>query len=152
MLAGMDRALRALRVAFHEKCGLLGVKREFREAPQHDGSAHMEFTNHTFHYVVTERGTEQERRSTKDESEALFWLVSDVVFELASEYELRHRVPDEDFRRLMFAKEVELMKGLDAQWGERIRQRIDGILREYPFDDAACARLGRPVDSTQGPR
>ncbi|MBC8142094.1 MAG: hypothetical protein H7Y38_11715, partial [Armatimonadetes bacterium] len=51
-----------------------------------DGSPHMEWVSGEYHYVVTERGSEWERRTTADKKEALYWCVSDLVWSMASEY------------------------------------------------------------------
>jgi hypothetical protein len=117
---------------------MLGTRRSFHTAAQHDGSAHVEVAGDAYYYVVTERGTEFERRRTRDSDELLYWLLSDIVFSLTSEYELRHRIAGQDFRRLLFQKQVELMGQLDPGWSERKAHEIQAILSTHPFDDIAC--------------
>src|SRR5258707_252458 len=107
----------------------------FATTAQHDGSAHIEFIGGEFHYVVTERGSEHERRKTSDAEELLFWLVSDLTWEMAVEWEVRHRIQGEDFRRQLFRKDIQLMSSVSEDWARRKKEKYKKILREYPFDD-----------------
>jgi hypothetical protein len=116
-------------------CGVLGVKAVLHTRQQHTGEAHVEFLDDGYHYVVTERGTELVRRITADEDEMLYWLLSDVVFDLASGYELQNRVKGQSFRRLLFAKELELMRRLNPSWAERKSGEIEAVLAKNPYDD-----------------
>jgi len=116
-------------------CALLGQEAVVHITPQHDGSPHIEVVGGKYHYVVTERGRELERRVTESEDKVLYWLVSDLVFDLATKYELEHRAPGRDPRRLLFAKEIELMERANPEWAERTRQRIRNILKKFPYQD-----------------
>jgi len=107
----------------------------FNTSAQHDGCPHVECTNGEFNYVVTERGNEFERRKTNDPQELLFWLVSDLTWELALEWELRHRIPGEDFRRQLFRKDIELITQINPEWARRKREKYEKILGEYPFNN-----------------
>jgi len=131
-------SIRQLRARYAALCAKLGAVRSLRTSAQHDGSAHVEVRADSYHYVVTERGSEFERRRTTDPDELLFWLMSDVTFSLASEYELEHRVFGRDFRRLLFQKQIDLMGQLNADWSERKKQEIERVLAAYPYDDVAC--------------
>ena len=113
-----------------------GYKR-FATAPTHDGGPHVEHRGQTYAYVVTERGTEYERRETRDPDELLYWLVSDTTWEAASQFELAHRVAGRDSRRLLFAKHVELLESIRAEWGSRKRQEYESVLKEHPYNDGA---------------
>ena len=107
----------------------------FATAPQHDGNPHVERNEDSFCYVVTERGQEYERRRTGDPDELLYWLVSDLTWAMASEYELRHRVPGQDFRRLLFKKHSELLAEVNSQWSQRKQTEYDQVLVDHPFCD-----------------
>lgn len=125
-----------LRSEFERLCRRLKVRRVLHETPQDNGSAHVEIADGAFHYVVTGRGSELERRTTRDRNELLYWLLSAVVFELASASGVRHRIKDQDFRRLLFAKEVEIMGTINREWAERKSEEIRRILSAHPFEDA----------------
>jgi hypothetical protein len=107
----------------------------FNTSARHDGSAHVECVGGEFNYVVTERGNEFERRRTVDPQELLFWLVSDLTWEMAAEWELQHRIEGEDFRRQLFRRDIELISRIDPEWARRKREKYEKILGEYPFND-----------------
>ena len=64
-----------------------------------------------------------------------YWLISNIVFDLACNYELKHRISGQDFRRLLFSKKIELMQKVNPQWAEKKKQEIKNILAEHPYDD-----------------
>src|SRR5262245_42640298 len=107
----------------------------FATTPQHDGSPHVELEGDTFYYVVTERGQEYERRRTPDPEELLYWLVSDLTWAMASEDELRRRIPAQDFRRLLFKKHLELLADINNEWSQHKKAEYDRVLAEHPFED-----------------
>ena len=107
----------------------------FATAPQHDGSAHVEQDGDTFCYVVTERGQELERRRTTDVEELLFWLASDLTWAMAIDYEISHRIPGQDFRRLLFQKHLELLAELSPKWSQSKGAEYERVLADHPFCD-----------------
>ena len=131
----MNDSAQKLRQRYKAYCGLLGVKPVLHTRQQHTGEAHVEIVDDGYHYVVTERGTEPERRITADEDEMLYWLLSYVIFDLASGLELKNRVKGQSFRRLLFAKELELMGCLNPSWAERKSREIEAVLAKHPYDD-----------------
>jgi hypothetical protein len=89
-----------------------------------------------YFYAAQERGRELFRRTTRELDELLEWVMSDITWSLASRYELAHRVPGRDFRRLMFATWVELATGLDPAWGAHVQAYVDETLARSPYDDS----------------
>ncbi|HYG15921.1 MAG TPA: Imm63 family immunity protein, partial [Bacteroidia bacterium] len=73
-------------------------------------------------YVVVERGAEFERSCYIDINKLLYKVFSDVVFVMATDYEVKHRIENEDSRRQWFAKEIELLSVLNKQWAEWQRE------------------------------
>ena len=120
-----------------ELCGDSKPKWLFKvpDKPTHDGSPHVEVIGDEYHYVVTERGSEFERKRTKDIDELLFWLVSGDVFELACDWELEHRIEHQDSRRLMFAKEIEYLEKINSNWASKQKLNHENILKENPYND-----------------
>lgn len=100
-----------------------------------DGRPHVEISRNEYSYVVFERGCELERRQTKDFDELMFWLISDMTFELASSWELDHRLANQDPRRLIFFKQLELMNKINTHWSEKLSEAQHEILVNYPFED-----------------
>ena len=99
------------------------------------GTPYVEIDNTGYNYVVSERGTEFERRQTNDINKLLYWIFKSIVFIMASDYELDHRKPHEDFRRQLFAKTIELMEKLDSNFLRWEKEEIEKILKENPYED-----------------
>jgi hypothetical protein len=89
------------------------------------------------HFVVIERGKEIDRRSTANLDTLLYWVFDGITFSMASKYEVNNRVPNQDTRRLLFAKQEELLESLKPGWGETCKMRHQEILINYPFNDSA---------------
>lgn len=104
-------------------------------ASDQTGRPHIESDDRGYHYVVCERGTEFERATSTDAEEIAFLACRDMAFEIACEQELASRVPGQDSRRRIFAIELELLRGLDPAWAERVRAENERILAEHPFRD-----------------
>jgi hypothetical protein len=103
------------------------------ESPTHTGAAHAEVVNGQYHYVVTERGSEFERKIAKNEEELLYWFVSDSVFSIACAWELEHRKEDEDCRRQLFSKQIELLHKVNPKWAARKKAYYEQVLSKNPF-------------------
>lgn len=102
---------------------------------------HIEVDALGYHYVVRERGQETDRVTTAELEELLYHVFKDVTFSLACQYELRHRVEGQDFRRLLFGYQVALLSMLSAEWAERETHEHEHILESFPYDDLAIARV-----------
>ncbi len=129
-----------LQTEFAELCSRINpLLAQFRFPTERsdDGFAHVEIAAGHFHYVVTERGLERSRQTTADKDELLYWLVSSVASARAGDYEFRHRVRGKSFRRLMFAKQIEYLARVRADWAERTAREIDAIVAKNPYDDIA---------------
>ena len=96
------------------------------------GRPHIEADDRGYHYVVCERGTEFERATSEDAEEIAFLACRDMAFEMACERELETRVPGQDSRRRIFAIELELLRGLDPAWAERVRAETERSRAEHP--------------------
>jgi Immunity protein 63 len=96
---------------------------EFTTSPRGDGTPHIEICDGNLHFVVSERGTEYKRRVTQNEDELLYWLVCCLTREMASQWELRNRIPDTDTRIGWMKKEIEILNSINAEWA--VRKRIE---------------------------
>ena len=90
---------------------------------------HIEVDSRGYHYVVVERGEELKRITTINLDDLLYHIFEAVTFSLASDYEVTHRIPGQDFRRLLFKHQVELLSLLSTQWAERASARHERLLR-----------------------
>jgi hypothetical protein len=98
---------------------------------EQSGRPHVEVTRDgVMHWVVCERGTEFERRSTLDRRELFYWVFQSVTFSMAAAWELEHRVEGEDFRRQLWIKQFELLGQLHPTWVERRKVELGPLLKE----------------------
>ena len=133
----MDTKLRTLQEKYAALAARIGhPQSEFLTERRDDGSPHMEMVNGVYNYVVTERGSEWQRRSTSSEYEALQWLVDDLTWGIASGYELAHRIAGEDSRRQMFAKQIELLTAINPEWAAQKAEYYRQLLLRHPFNDS----------------
>lgn len=102
---------------------------------------HIEVDQKMYHYVVVERGREQLRKSTDIYDELFYWIFSDVTSEMAFEYELTHRVADQDCRRIAFPKQIELLSAISVEMGTKGTAEIEQILAKAPYDDEPTRRV-----------
>jgi hypothetical protein len=105
-----------------------------RASTDHFGTPHIEVDDTGYHFIVCERGNELERRTTKDIQTLLYWVFELIVFKMASEYELHNRKPGEDFRRVLFAKQLELFEKLNTGWLALKQKELEDILKQHPYE------------------
>lgn len=58
------------------------------------------------------------------------------AFEEASAYELKHRVSNQDSRRLIFAKELEIFSKFGPRMAQIKKREIEEVLEKFPYDDS----------------
>jgi len=102
---------------------------------RNDGTPNVEVSNSVYYYRALDRDTETINRHTTDLNILLYWVFSGITFSMACEYELANRNPSQDFRRIMFEHQVELLTLLSPEWGEREAQEHAQILEHSPFND-----------------
>lgn len=99
------------------------------------GTPHIEIDENGYNYVVSERGTEFERKQTKDINLILYWIFKPIIFRMASDYELENRKPNEDSRRQLFAKLLKLMEQLDSNFAKWEKEELDKFLEKDPYEN-----------------
>lgn len=88
-----------------------------------------------YHFVEMERGKINKQIDCIKEEDILYVIFSKITFALASEFELENRNAVEDSRRQLFAKQMELLESIDVEFAKKRKNRVDEILRIYPFHD-----------------
>jgi hypothetical protein len=88
-----------------------------------------------YHYVILEKGQEIKHQVTKNLDELLYSTFKDITFEMACDYEVRNRIEGQDFRRLLFNKQLELINLISEEFSLLLKTEIEGILKKYPFKD-----------------
>lgn len=107
------------------------------------GATHVEVDGSHYHLVTVERGMVLERKSTADFNELLYFIFSDATSDIACNFELKNRIEDQDPRRIMFKKQIELMYSINRSFGEREESRIAELLKTYPYDDELIRDMNR---------
>lgn len=100
------------------------------------GSPHVEIVDGHYDVVTTERGLELERKSFLTKDDLLYDLIALVTFWDGVEFEFRNRIANKDCRRIIFAKQLELLGLIDPDWAVRRAREIEETLRENPYDDS----------------
>jgi hypothetical protein len=125
--------------AEHDDLPTYGSSRDF-------GYPHIEVDESHYHWVVVERGQELERRTYTELDDLLFTVFASATHSIASRWELAHRASNQDSRRLLFQRQIELLTRLDPAWAARQREHLDAVLRKHPFQDAGPShQAGRPT-------
>lgn len=124
--------------------------RTFHTTPQHDGSPHVEQHGEEYHFIVTERGSEFERRRTTYPEEILYWLLEGVTQVAATNYELKNRIKGKDGREIWFPYQEKLLFNLKPEWGIRKRQEHLRILCDHPLRNEPFS--GEPSPSADASR
>lgn len=88
-----------------------------------------------FHIITYERGKIISDIEFDSISDTCFYIMSFIVFDIASSYELKNRVKYQDSRRICFQKEIELMGKISDEYANRKKEYIDNILKIAPYND-----------------
>jgi Immunity protein 63 len=102
---------------------------------EQSGRPHIEIIGQIYYYVVAERGMENNRKKTTEIEELLHWIFKGVTFSMACDYEVAHRIEGQDFRRLLFQKQIEFLNILDSGWATQMKKEKEQILEKHPFVD-----------------
>ena len=89
-----------------------------------------------YHYGgISDRGEILRDNTTYSLFEVSYWAMSGVVGTIASEFERKNRVPEQDIRRILFDKKLELLAVLGENYRKRGEIDIDEILKIAPYQD-----------------
>ena len=81
----------------------------------------IEFVDGVYIYGGYERGKRTETCSSPHAAEVMYYPVSFAARMLAQDWEMRNRIPDQDFRIQFFRKAVEYMGKVNPLWAEKLR-------------------------------
>ncbi len=89
-----------------------------------------------YYWAYYERGQDNGRgQRTRDVEELLYWFLLQTAVSIAHAYEFANRVEGPDFRRVVFAKELELLGRAGPEWRARREAEIAAMLAEDPWRD-----------------
>lgn len=95
----------------------------------------VELSEDSYHYFYIERGQKRTEVRTSDLDDLFYHIFQPITHELASRYAAQQRIPNQDFRRLLFQKQEQLMAVLSPQWAARIAKEHENILQSHPYND-----------------
>ena len=99
-------------------------------------STFIEISDNAYYLIFMERGQELERKKFLHVDDLLFEIFKYITSNMAIWYEANHRIVGRDFRRTMFAYQLELMGKLKSEWQCKLQQEIESILDRHPYKDA----------------
>jgi hypothetical protein len=88
-----------------------------------------------YNYLFTEKGEVRKHEITMEIFKIAYLIMGDVVFTVALEYATENRIPNRDFRRVLFEEEKRLWNELEKKGYEMKCMEIQEILRENPLVD-----------------
>lgn len=127
--------LDAIRERVEELAGQIGASSDSLPTfgRSEDARAHIEVERDgRMAWVVDERGAEIERRATLDRDELLYWIFESVTWLMA--YQEARGAPGDDFRRILFSRQLELLRRLKSEWRDRMATEKAEYLREVGMD------------------
>lgn len=89
--------------------------------------------NNQYHYVLIEKGKAARHYTCTETADVLWYVLETALFELAVEYAKKNSGQTEDFRKLLFQKEIELFALFGQSFRERKIAQINAILQKYPY-------------------
>jgi hypothetical protein len=91
--------------------------------------------NAYYYYLAYERDVKTTNKQTSNSDELLYWVFESVTDSMAASFELANRSPNskEDFRRVMFAHQLELLGKLSVEWKKKREKEILEILNRSPY-------------------
>jgi hypothetical protein len=107
----------------------------FDRTPKGDATPNIEYIYGKFYYVISERGSELERIGSDDPYDIMYLLFQYITFSIASNYEVQNRAKNQDTRRLLFKKQIDLLQKISKEWAEKRDLEYKSILEKYPYID-----------------
>jgi hypothetical protein len=106
-----------------------------RSGPDDKAYYYIEMNSEGINLVYKERSFETSRRITDDPEEVLYHLVEGLTAGVAYRFARENRVRGQDYRRIWFRKQEELMQELNPVWWERSKKEHEAIFKDNPFED-----------------
>ena len=108
----------------------------FRENRPKDAAGIFCFSDSQgYHFCEIERGIVKQDIFTQSLFEISFLAIEDHVFWMSVNYEAKHRIPNQDSRRLMFSKRLQIYSAIGPEYAAKAMQEIQETLEKAPFQD-----------------
>lgn len=107
-----------------------------KSSPSWDGTPYIRPSVEGYFYIYEERGVAWKEEGPMDEDSVLYLFFEGVVSSMSLDYELKNRVEGQDFRRVYFSHQIELMSKIGIDWSNRRKAYFDEVLKRSPFNDS----------------
>lgn len=92
--------------------------------------------NGLYHYVgVGDRGGIEISKESKNVDEVLYEIYRDITFKEATKYAMINREKGKDWRRILFAKQLEMLRIIGNRFYIKRSNEIQEILKSNPYND-----------------
>ncbi|MHA3116376.1 hypothetical protein E0H86_10710 [Acinetobacter sp. ANC 4635] len=119
-------------------CQKIGLeKRRLWNSVQNDGNPYISIQEDNYWYISAERGEIYFDKKTNNFEELCYWIMDDFISSYSYKFELKNRVREQDFRRIVFSKQIELFGLISDEWKSRKEESIKQILKRSPFNDVS---------------
>ncbi|EHS2295424.1 Imm63 family immunity protein [Enterococcus faecalis] len=88
-----------------------------------------------YYYLYLERGQIENKKRTENLFDIVYWSLKEYIFELTMDYAKKNRNNAEDFRRILFGKELEIWASIGQNLYMKRKQEIEEILIDNPYSD-----------------
>ena len=120
---------------FGEKIGLPKWELRIYNSPQNDGTPYIKIFEDSYLYISEENGKVFFEKTTDCIDELYYWIMDDFISKFSYKFELKNRIKNQDSRRLIFSKALELFSKINLKWVDRKKEYINNILESNPYSD-----------------
>ena len=88
-----------------------------------------------YHYRYVERGIVQKHDISQTLFEITYLVMESQIFHMATNYERNNRINNQDSRRIIFEKVIQLFSEIGDDYKLKAESKIKNILEDFPFED-----------------
>lgn len=95
----------------------------------YDALPFIEIWQNVYYYVCLERGVEVFRKQTTDLNELVYMVMENLTFKMSWDWAKLQSNLNTDLRISAFAKQVELMRIINLEYGHRLNAGLQNIIK-----------------------
>ncbi|MEG0564350.1 Imm63 family immunity protein [Anaerorhabdus sp.] len=120
------------RISINAESNLLPMFSETKDVFNEGASIYVD---NKYHYIIMERGRMNKHCESEVLEDIIYPLFKDLTSSLAQQFELEHRKSEEDFRKLMWEKQLELLGRINEKFVDMRKREIEDILIIAPYSN-----------------
>ena len=93
-----------------------------------------------YHFCSIERSAVVSEEVSADIFDIAYKAIESEVFWMAVEYERKHRIKEQDSRRMIFSKELQYLSAIGEEYKNRAEFEISQTLVHAPYQDSMLRR------------